>query len=155
MASQQPVRFDSSDPTVTVTAGTQTQTIPVTTTISTLDQAILLSQTGLSFLAVQGGGVVPSQSFGVLNIGTGVVGTGVVSWKVSKSTLSGGPDWLQVRPTIGSTDAAASTTPTVSVSVNGSHWPPGSITAWSRSMHGGGQYAAGTDRVSASASARC
>ncbi len=100
---------------VTIAAGTQSQTVAVTMTISTLNQAILLSQSGLSFLAVQGGGVIPSQSFGVTNIGTGVV-----NWTVSTSTLAGGPAWLQVSPSSGSSDASASTSPRVTVSVNGS-----------------------------------
>jgi uncharacterized protein (TIGR03437 family) len=105
---------------VTVAAGAQSQTVPVTITISNLDQAILLSQPGLSFLAVQSGGVVPSQSFGVMNIGTGAV-----NWTASTSTLAGGPDWLQVTPANGSSDATASTSPRVTVNVNGSALPAG------------------------------
>jgi uncharacterized protein (TIGR03437 family) len=105
---------------VTITAGAQSQIVAVTMTISTLDQAILLSQSGLSFLAVQSGGVVPTQSFGVQNIGTGVV-----NWTVSTSTLAGGPDWLQATPAAGSSDAAATTSPRVTVSVNGSALPAG------------------------------
>ncbi len=96
-----------------ISAGTQTQTVAVTMTISTLDQAILLSQSGLSFLAVQGGGVVPSQSFGVQNIGTGGV-----SWTASTSTLPAGLHWLQVSPASGNSDANASASPRVTVSVN-------------------------------------
>ena len=103
-----------------IAAGAQSQTIPVTMTISKLTQAILLSQSGVSFLAVQGGGVVPAQSFGVQNIGTGVV-----NWSASTSTLFGGPDWLKVTPASGSSDAAASTSPRVTVNVNGSALPAG------------------------------
>ena len=60
-------------------------------TISELDQAILLSQSGLSFYrgGARRGGAAPD--FAVLNIGAGVV-----SWSVSGSTLSGGEDWLSV-----------------------------------------------------------
>ena len=105
---------------LTVAAGAQSQTVAVTMTISKLDQAILLSQSGLSFLAVQSGGVVPTQSFGVQNIGAGVV-----NWTASTSTLAGGPDWLQVTPASGSSDAAAETSPRVTVSVNGSALPAG------------------------------
>lgn len=105
---------------VTVAAGAQSQTVAVTMTISKLNQAILLSQSGLSFLAVQSGGVVPAQSFGVMNIGTGVV-----NWTASTSTLAGGPGWLQVTPASGSSDAAAATSPRVTVSVNGSALPAG------------------------------
>jgi uncharacterized protein (TIGR03437 family) len=105
---------------MTIASGAQSQTVAVTMTISTLNQAILLSQSGLSFLAVQAGGVIPSQSFGVTNIGTGVV-----TWTASTSTLAGGPDWLQVTPSAGSSDASASTGPRVTVSVNGSVLPAG------------------------------
>ncbi len=105
---------------VTVAAGAQSSIVAVTMTISQLDQAILLSQSGLSFLAVQSGGVVPAQSFGVTNIGTGTV-----NWTVSTSTLAGGTDWLQVTPSSGSSDASAAASPRVTVSVNGSALPPG------------------------------
>ena len=98
---------------LTVAAGEDVQTVPVVMTISAINQAILLSQTGLSFLGVSQGGIVPLQKFGVINIGASVV-----NWTVSKSTLSGGPDWLQVGTSSGSTDAAALTVPTVGVSVN-------------------------------------
>ena len=86
----------------------------MTITISALDQAIVLSQSGLSYTAVQGGGVVPSQSFGVMKIGTGVV-----NWTASTYTLAGGPAWLQVSPASGSSDAGA-TAPRVTVSVDAS-----------------------------------
>ena len=105
---------------VTVTGNGQTKIIPITMTISSLDKAILLSQSGLSFLAVQGGGVLPAQTFGVQNIGTGVV-----NWTVSTSTLAGGSDWLQVTPASGSSDASAATSPRVTVNVNGAALPAG------------------------------
>jgi uncharacterized protein (TIGR03437 family) len=105
--------------TVTVTAGAQSQNVAVTMTISKLNQAILLSQSGLSFLAVQGGGVVPAQSFAVMNIGSGVV-----NWTATTSTLTGG-NWLQVTPSSGSSDASAETSPRVTVSVDTSALPAG------------------------------
>src|SRR6185369_12775521 len=71
---------------VVVASAGATRTVAVTMTISDLNQAILLSHSGLSFTAVQRGGVVPPQSFSILNIGVGVV-----SWTVSTSTLAGGP----------------------------------------------------------------
>jgi len=98
--------------TVTVSGAGSTLSVPVTMTISSLDQVILLSQTGLSFTAVAQGGVVPPQTFAVRN-----VGTGVVSWTVSTSTLPAGLGWLQVMPTSGSSDAAQNP-PAVTVSVN-------------------------------------
>ncbi len=106
--------------TVTISAGSEQQRVPVTMTISSVNQAILLSQTGMSFLGISQGGLVPPQSFGVINIGTGIV-----NWTVSKSTLSGGPDWLQAQTPSGSSDSAAATVPVVGVTVNASSLPPG------------------------------
>jgi uncharacterized protein (TIGR03437 family) len=63
-------------------------TIPVTMTISTNPSALLLSQAGLSFTAVAQGGVVPPQSFSVVNLGTAAL-----TLSTDTSTLSGGK-WL-------------------------------------------------------------
>ncbi len=93
--------------------------IPATMTISSIDQAILLSQTGLSFTAVSGGGVIPPGRFDVLNIGRGAV-----AWSVSASTLSGGPAWLSVEQTRGSSVAGA-TPPSVTLRVDGASLAPG------------------------------
>ncbi|HLG95996.1 MAG TPA: hypothetical protein VKX49_06770 [Bryobacteraceae bacterium] len=103
-----------------MSSGGTTFNIPVTMTISQLSQAILLSQSGLSFVGVSNGGVIPPQTFGVVNIGTGVV-----NWRVSTSTLSGGSDWLHVDTASGSTDAQASTVPSVAVTTNPAALPPG------------------------------
>lgn len=105
--------------TIAISGGGSTQTVAVVMTISAIAKALLLSQSGLSFLGVSQGGVVPPQAFGVINIGTGVV-----NWTVSKSTLSGGPDWLQVDSTSGASDAAASPPP-VTVTVNPASLAPG------------------------------
>ena len=88
-------------------------TVPVTMTITEVRQTISLSKTGLTFTAVAAGGRVPTQSFQVLN-----TGTGVMNWGISASTLSGGTNWLQVGPESGSTDAAASGTASVSVDID-------------------------------------
>jgi uncharacterized protein (TIGR03437 family) len=96
------------------------QSLPVTMTVSASNQAILLSQSGLSFLGVSQGGIVPPQNFGVINIGSGIF-----NWKASKSTLSGGNDWLQIGSTSGTTDSASPQIPTVAVSVNPSILPAG------------------------------
>jgi len=50
----------------------QTINLPVNMTVSGIPQTILLSQTGLSFTTVAGGGTPPPQTFGVLNIGQGI-----------------------------------------------------------------------------------
>src|SRR5271157_2726352 len=98
--------------TVSVTAGSTTLSVPVTCTISALDQAILLSQRGLFFTAVAQGGVIPPQTFAVLNIGTGVV-----AWTAKAVPIAGAPAWFSVSPTSGSTNAAQSP-PAITVNVD-------------------------------------
>src|SRR5262249_37374254 len=51
--------------------GGATVRVQVTATVTAGRQTILLSQTGLTFTAVASGGVVPPQTFGVLNLGQG------------------------------------------------------------------------------------
>jgi uncharacterized protein (TIGR03437 family) len=87
--------------------------IPVTMTVTAVSQTILLSQTGMTFTAVAGGGPVPSQNFGILNIGRGVM-----QWAAAASTLSGGSDWLTVSPSSGTSDASSLEVPLVDVAVN-------------------------------------
>ena len=66
--------------------------IPVTMTVSRSGALILLSQTGLSLVAVAGGGTPPPQSFGILN-----EGQVPLDWTAKAVTLSGGA-WLKVSP---------------------------------------------------------
>jgi uncharacterized protein (TIGR03437 family) len=87
--------------------------LPVVMTIGALDQAILLSQQGLTFTGVESGGTVPPQTFSVLNIGTAPV-----SWTISTSTLAGGNAWLQVAPSTGTTNTGPQSATTVAVGVN-------------------------------------
>ena len=94
--------------------------VPVTATVTAGRQQILLSQTGLTFTAVAGGGVVPPQTFGVLNIGQGQM-----SWTARATTLAGGANWLTISPNSGSTDAASLTVPLVTVNVNQAGLAPG------------------------------
>ena len=98
--------------TVSVTAGSTTHSVPVTITVSASSQAILLSQRGLFFTAVAQGGVIPPQTFAVLNIGTGVVG-----WTAKAIAIPASPAWFSVSPTSGSTDASQSP-PVVTVTVD-------------------------------------
>jgi uncharacterized protein (TIGR03437 family) len=93
-------------------------TIPINMTISRLSQALLLTQSGMSFTAVAQGGVVPPQSFGVVNLGTGSL-----PWTASVSTLAGGR-WLNVTPASGSSDPALAA-PQITVTVNQSGLAPG------------------------------
>ncbi len=94
--------------------------VAVTMSVSDIPQSILLSQSGLTYTAVAGGGVVPSQSFAVLNTGQGVMG-----WRIRASTLSGGASWLAATPGSGSSDARSLVVPFVEVAVNASGLAPG------------------------------
>jgi uncharacterized protein (TIGR03437 family) len=71
---------------VTVTAGSQRGSVPVTLTVKGGRRTILLSQAGLTFTAVAGGGAPTAQPFGILNIGDGAL-----NWRAaSRST------WVRV-----------------------------------------------------------
>ena len=105
---------------VSSAGSSENRDLPVTLTVSAVAQSILLSQTGLSFTAVVQGGTVPSQNFGILN-----TGAGMMDWSVSASTLSGGNNWLSVTPQSGTTDAASLNVPLVDVLVDPSGLEPG------------------------------
>jgi len=94
--------------------------IAITMTVSDSNQAILLTQTGLSFKAVQGGGIVPPQTFGVVNLGRGSM-----SWGVTTCTLTNlACGWLRATPDGGSSDPAAQV-PQVTVTIDQSGLSPG------------------------------
>ncbi len=90
----------------------QKQTIPVTLVLTAPAATILLSQTGLTFTAVVGGGNVPSQSIGVLN-----TGQGTMNWTAVATALDGG-NWLSVSPMAGTSTANSLQVPLTSVGVN-------------------------------------
>ena len=94
-------------------------TVNVVMTVTSARQSMLLSQSGLSYAAVAQGGAVPPQSFGVLNIGSGVMG-----WTAAASTLSGG-SWLSISRTSGSADSTATDVQLIDVGVNGTNLAPG------------------------------
>jgi trimeric autotransporter adhesin len=77
----------------------QSVTIPITITVSPTPQQMALSQGGVTFVAVQGGGVTLPQSFDVLN-----TGAGTFSWTAQASTISGG-SWLSISPATGNSSA--------------------------------------------------
>ena len=93
-------------------------TILVSVTVSAR-QTIVLSQTGLTFTAVQGGGATPSQTFEVLN-----PGAGTLNWTLTSTTTDGG-NWLSAVPTSGSSTGGQTPAP-VSVQVNPGGLAPGS-----------------------------
>ena len=102
------------------TPGTGSVTIQVVMTVTTNPRILLLSQTGLTFTAVQNGGTIPAQTFGVLNLGSGTL-----NWTVETSTLAGG-NWLLATPGSGSSGVVTSSgAPLVTVSVNTAQMQPG------------------------------
>lgn len=103
---------------VMLSLGSITREIPVTMMVSDADHAILLSQSGLSFTAVQTGGAPPPQDFAVVNLGTGSM-----AFQASASTLSGG-NWLSVSPTEGAATAGAAA-PLIQVAINHAGLTPG------------------------------
>ena len=96
---------------VTVAGAGSTVVLPVTFLVASPAPLIQLSQTGLRFTAVSGGGVPLPQTLAVQN-----AGNGTLSWTPTASTLAG-DDWLQVAPSGGAAnvtidpDIAASLAP--------------------------------------------
>ena len=87
-------------------------TLPVTMTISGAPQALVLTQTGLTFTSLAGFSGTLSRVFGVLN-----TGQGDMSWTARGSTLSGGASWLAATPASGVSNSSGSAA-TITVSVN-------------------------------------
>jgi len=86
--------------------------LPVTMTISGAPQALVLTQTGVTFTSLAGFSGALSRTFGVLN-----TGQGDMSWTSRTSTLGGGASWLSASPASGSSNSSGSAS-TVTVSVN-------------------------------------
>jgi len=86
---------------LTVTSSTtgETLSIPITIIIGPRTQRMAVSQRGLLFTAVLGGGVTPPQSFAVLNSGEGAF-----LWRAAASTFPGASGWLSVTPDDGLSD---------------------------------------------------
>jgi uncharacterized protein (TIGR03437 family) len=98
--------------TVAATKSTQRVLVPVSLTVNGSSQTIVLSQSGLTFIAVAGSGTPAAQSLGVLN-----TGVGTMNWTVAADTTSGG-NWLSVSPASGASGPASSNVGIVQVSVN-------------------------------------
>jgi len=92
--------------------------LAVTITVSAIQQLLVLSQTGLTFTSVVGGGPVPSQRVAIVN-----GGQGGMAWSVSSATVSGG-GWLSAAPSSGRSVAGA-VAPAIEVSVNPAGLAPG------------------------------
>jgi uncharacterized protein (TIGR03437 family) len=88
-------------------------TLPVLLTVTSNQQSLVLSQSGLFFQSVQGGTAPPAQSISILN-----GGAGPLSFSASASTVSGGK-WLTVSPASGTATSTASGAASVSVDPTG------------------------------------
>lgn len=84
-----------------------------------LKPGLLLSQTGLTFRSVSGGGNPPPKTIAVLS------SSQPIDWRLSTSTLSGGNSWLLATPSSGTSDSAKPA-PIVQIGVNPAGLPPGS-----------------------------
>ena len=107
------ISLSSSDTTDPVIA------VPVTMVISASMPVILISQTGLTFQAVQGGGNPLAQSIAVLN-----TGQGTMNWTATPKPLSGS-GWLSVSQSSGTVVRPFLDFSSVDVTVNTAGLAPG------------------------------
>lgn len=96
--------------TVTAARTQQSATTTVNLVVKQSQLTLLLSQSGMSFTGVEGGGPGPEQTFGVLNIGQGTM-----SW-TAQVRPDPGCGWLRVLGGGGSSVANAADVPLVAVS---------------------------------------
>jgi len=100
----------------------QTLTVPVTLQISAAAGVMLLSQTSMSFRAVEGAGAEPPQTFAVLNLGSGSF------YWIAESTAS----WLRVSPNSGDSVAGTAKISLTTVSVDATGVAAGSYIGFLR-----------------------
>ncbi len=86
--------------TIASTSSAQSISVPVTMTVTQVEQSILIPQSGLTFYVVEGGGAPPPQVFSILN-----TGRGQMPFTTKASTLTGGQTWLIASPSAGSTSS--------------------------------------------------
>jgi len=90
----------------------ETKIISVVLTVSKTQPILLPTQTGFLFVGIEGSLVIGPQSFAIQN-----AGQGRMDWQVQVNLPAGG-DWLRVSPTSGTSDAAVSVAPTVTLLVD-------------------------------------
>jgi uncharacterized protein (TIGR03437 family) len=96
---------------IAIRSGTLTSPpVTVTATVSGAQPILLLSQTGLSFTAAEGGGAPLPQDFGILNIGQGAM-----NWSAVASSKG---NWLSLSSTSGMVSRPYLDVSTVNASVN-------------------------------------
>ena len=97
---------------VVTDSNNNSKTVPVTLIVQQPLQTILLSQSGLQFTGVAGGGPLQSQSIGVVN-----TGQGTMNWNATPSSPSGS-SWLTVSPASGTSVAGSSQVSSLTVTAN-------------------------------------
>jgi sugar lactone lactonase YvrE len=100
----------------------QALAVPVTLQISAAAGVMLLSQTSMSFRAVEGAGAEPPQTFAVLNLGSGSF------YWIAEATAS----WLRVSPNSGDSVAGTAKIPLTTVSVDATGVAAGSYIGFLR-----------------------
>ena len=101
-------------------AGTNERvTVPVIMTVAVLQTKLSVSEVGLTFRAVSGGGTPLPQEFAVLNLGQGSMG-----WTAQTRTLSGPAGWLSISSASG-TVANPEDASNVAVRINHAGLAPG------------------------------
>lgn len=97
---------------ISAPAVSQSQAVAVTLLVSPPDPILLMSQSGLFFTGVEGGGIVPLQTVSIVN-----TGSGTLNWSASTSTAAGG-NWLSISPRTGSGVVGSLQVPLFDVGVN-------------------------------------
>jgi uncharacterized protein (TIGR03437 family) len=101
------------DLSVSIAPGAESFDAQVILTVAGSPQSLVISETGLRFLVVEGGGAPASQSISVLNDGSGTL-----SFSAKASTISGG-SWLSVSPDSGCTSSSSPGSVAISVDPTG------------------------------------
>jgi uncharacterized protein (TIGR03437 family) len=110
---------------VKITAGAVTKQVSVVLSINARSRSILLSQTGLSFQAVSGGGATLPKTFGILN-----VGGGSMDWSAAATTPDGSSvPWLVLSASSGTVVRPFLDASLVDVSVAPGNLAPGKYSA--------------------------
>ncbi len=102
-------------------AGEVVVNIPVTMTIAPSERQMLLSQTGMNFAAMVGGGKPLPQNVSIIN-----VGAGSMDWTARATSTNGGPiSWLSVSPDSGSVERPFLDSGLIKVAVDASNLQAG------------------------------
>jgi uncharacterized protein (TIGR03437 family) len=94
--------------------------VPVTMTVHSSQQVIVLSESGFTFSTVAGSTAVQMDSFQVFN-----PGLGALNFTVSTRVLSGPATWLTVSPSTGAAGPGSTSPGEVDLVVNPANLPPG------------------------------